>query len=96
MQYSSLLLKLVGWLFGAIVFAIGFVNTFWGNDAILGIGMLLLAFIYLPPVNNIITQKTSIKIPVIGKILLGLLLLWIALGVGELFGKIDMMLQDLK
>ena len=84
-----------GWLFGALLFFIGFVNTFWGNDPFLGIGIMFLSFLYYPPINMLIKDLTGITIPRIAKIILGVLLLWIALGVGELFGKIGLMMQDL-
>jgi len=41
---------------------------------------------------------TGFSIPRIGivKILLGILILWASLGVGELFDKIDLMMMDLR
>jgi phosphate starvation-inducible membrane PsiE len=86
---------IVGIIFGVLLICIGIVNTFWGNDVGLGIGLILLSFLYFPFATNIIKQKTGIHIPVWVKIVLGLLLLWIVLGVGELFGKIELMLKDL-
>ena len=32
MNNKSNVLNLIGWLFGVVFFAIGVVNTFWGND----------------------------------------------------------------
>jgi hypothetical protein len=46
-------------------------------------------------VNGFIKEKTGIRIHFVVKILLGLLILWAALGVGELFDKTEMMLGDL-
>lgn len=96
MKYQSILLNGISWVFGILIFAMGVVNSFWGNDPGLGVGLLLLSFIYYPPVNNLIRIKTGFKIPVVVKIILGLFLLWVCLGVGELFNKVDMMLEDLK
>lgn len=80
-----------GWLFGVLVSAIGVVNTFWGNDPGFGVFIFLLAFVYFPPVNGIFKTKTGFSIPVLAKIVLGVFILWAALGVGELFNKIELM-----
>lgn len=64
---------------------------FWGNDPLFGVFIFLLAFIYFPPVHTFIKLKTGISIPVTVKIILGIFILWAALGVGELFNKIELM-----
>ena len=89
-------LNIISWLFGAVVFAIGLVNTFWGNDPGFGIFLLLLSFVYFPPLNTLIKERTGFSIPRIVKIGLGLFIIWASLGVGELFDKIDLMMMDLK
>ena len=92
---SSLPGDIAGWFFGAIFLAIGLINTFWGNDAGYGIFVVLLALFFLPPVQAMIKKITGFTIPLIVKILLAVFILWSALGVGELFAKIDLMLKDL-
>ncbi|MCC2546513.1 hypothetical protein LJY25_08665 [Hymenobacter sp. BT175] len=91
---SSTLADLAGWLFGLIGLAIGVVNTFWGNDPGFGIFIALLALLYVPPVNGWIRQKTGFAVPLLARIVLGFLIIWAALGVGELFHKIDLMLSS--
>lgn len=81
-----------GWIFGLLVFAVGMVNTFWGNDPFFGIFILLVSLVYFPPGNSFIKNVLQVSIPGVLKILLGLFVLWAALGVGELFDKIDLML----
>ena len=81
--------------FGIVVFAIGILNLFWGNDAGFGVFLMLLALVYFPPINDIIKKKTRFLIPKLLKIVLGIFIIWAALGVGELFNKIDLMLMDL-
>ena len=95
---DSIILNSISWLFGIVVFAIGMVNTFWGNDPGFGVFLLLLSFVYFLPVNDILRKMTGFTIPgmVIIKILLGVFILWAALGVGELFDKIDLMMMDLR
>ena len=53
---------LVSWIFGVIVFLIGIINIFWGNDKYFGIFILMLSFIYLPPTNIYLKQKTKFKL----------------------------------
>ena len=86
--------NIVSWIFGILVLAIGIINTFWGNDPEFGIFISLLSLIYFPPVTDYVTRLTRISLPGIIKIVLGLFILWAALGVGELFDKIDLMLKS--
>jgi hypothetical protein len=90
--------NLTGWIFGIAVFAAGVLNTFWGNDPEFGVFILLLSSVYFPPTSNILSavskQVVGFPIPKIGKIVLGTFIVWATLGVGELFDKIDLMMQD--
>ena len=95
MNNKSIALNLTGWLFGILVLAIGIVNTFWGNDPFFGIFLLLLSTIYFPPVNMLLNKWLGFSVPLLVKIVLGIFILWAALGVGELFDKIDLMMMDL-
>jgi hypothetical protein len=74
--------------------AIGIINTFWGNDPGFGVFLALLAFVYFPPVTVMIKERISYAIPAIAKIILGIFILWASLGVGELFDKINLMMND--
>jgi hypothetical protein len=97
MKNHSIILRVISWLFGIVFFAIGVVNTFWGNDPGFGVFTVLLSFVYLLPVNALLKKMTGFSIPRMGiiKILLGVFILWASLGVGELFGKIELMRRDL-
>ena len=90
---TSTISNYISWLFGVIFFAIGLVNTFWGNDTAFGLFILLLSSIYFLPVNAILQKLLGFSIPKIGwlKIALGICILVAALGVGELFDKIELM-----
>jgi hypothetical protein len=88
---ASTLFTLAGWLSGLLFLAIGIVNTFWGNDPFYGVFLVLLSLLYLPPVHQAVKQKFGVTLPVWIKITLGLFILWSALGVGELFDKIELM-----
>jgi hypothetical protein len=98
MNNNSVVLKIISWLFGIVFFAIGIVNTFWGNDPGFGVFILLLSLVYFLPVNEILKKMTGFSIPRMGilKIILGVFILWAALGVGELFDKIDLMMTDIR
>lgn len=91
-------MNIISWIFGVVFFAIGVVNTFWGNDPGFGVFIILLSFVYFLPVNDILKKMTNFSIPGMGivKIVLGIFILWAALGVGELFGKIDLMMTELR
>ena len=92
MNNPSNVLNLISWLFAIVFFAIGFVNTFWGNDAGFGIFIILLSLAYVPPLNAMFRQKTGLAVPAVLKVLLAIFIIWAALGVGELFDKIDLMM----
>jgi hypothetical protein len=98
MNNISIVLNIIGWLFGIIVFAIGIINMFWGNDPFFGVFILLVSFIYFLPVNDVLKKMIGFSITGMGmiKILLGPFILWAALGVGELFDKIDLMMMDFR
>lgn len=97
MNNGSLALNIISWLFGIVFFAIGVINTFWGNDPFFGIFIILLSLVYVLPVNDLLEKMTGFTIPKIGlvKIVLGIFILWAAFGVGELFAKIDLIMKDL-
>jgi hypothetical protein len=86
---------IASWLFGIVAFAVGIINSFWGNDPGFGVFLLLLSFVYFPPVNSILEKKVGFSIPSIAKVGLGIFIIWASLGVGELFDKIDLMRNDL-
>ena len=86
---------ITGWLFGMAVLAIGILNSFWGNDPGFGVFLVLLSFVYFPPVNTLTRKMFGFSIPLVAKIILGVFILWAAVGVGELFDKIDIMMKAL-
>lgn len=94
MGTNRFLMAITGWLFGLAVFAIGIINMFWGNDFGFGVFLLLLSFLYFPPVNVLLKKRFGFSVHYLVKIFLGIFILWAALGVGELFDKIDLMLMD--
>ncbi len=92
---SSIVLNIMGSLFGIAVLLIGLINTTWGNDPFFGVFLILLAFIYFPQVNAITKEMFDFTIPMIAKIGLGIFIVWAAAGIGELDDKIGLMMKDL-
>ena len=91
----SMFSDIISWFFGILFFSIGLLNTFWGNDIGYGIFIIVLSFFFLPPVNGWINKRFGFTIPLFAKTLLAVFILWSALGVAELFDKINLMVQDL-
>ncbi len=74
---------LIGWIFGILFFTIGVLNLFLVHP-VPGIFYILLAFIYFPPATLFIRKRFGLSIPFALKIVLGLVILWATLAVGEL------------
>ena len=93
----TLIGKIISWLFGLGVLVAGIVNTFWGKPAGFGVFLMLLSLVYFLPVNTILKKLTGFSISgmAIARILLALFILWAAMGVGDLFDKIETMKSDL-
>ncbi|RYZ60941.1 MAG: hypothetical protein EOO14_06345 [Chitinophagaceae bacterium] len=90
-----MLSNIAGWVLAILFFAIGLINACWGNDFEYGVFIVLLSIVFLPPVQGWIKKLTGFTIPLLAKVILALFILWSALGVGELFDKIHLMLEDL-
>jgi hypothetical protein len=85
----------VSFLFAFLFSCIGFVNTFWGNDPYFGLIIFALSFIYYLPLIKMIERNLNFVLISRIMIVLGVLILWASLGVGELFDKIELMRQSL-
>lgn len=95
MNNKSNLWNTTSWIFGITVSATAVLNMFWGNDPGFGVFLLLLSFVYFPPVNTVFKKRTGFSIPTLLKIILSIFIIWAVLGVGELFAKIELMMMDL-
>ncbi len=96
LEKPSLVLKVLSWIFGLLFIVIGIVNTFWGDDPGFGVFIILLSLVYFIPVDTIVTAMTGIILPRFGliKVLIALFIIWASVGVGELFDKIEIMLNS--
>jgi hypothetical protein len=92
-QHSGALLS---WIFGILVLVAGIINIFWGNDQIFGVFIVLLSFVYFPWGDVVFQRIANINIPGRAKLILAIVIIWILLGVGELFTKINLMTLSLQ
>ncbi len=88
MQEKITTLSLIGWIFGAVVLAIGVLNLFLVH-AVPGVVYLVLSLVYLPPANAVVEKKFGFSIPLVVKIFLGVIIIWFTLGVSDLGNMID-------
>lgn len=88
MKNTIRILPLAGWLFGLTVFAIGVLNMLLVHP-VPGLIYLLLSLLYFPPVNDLFREKVGFSIPLVIKIILGIVILWFTLGVSDLGDMID-------
>jgi hypothetical protein len=79
---------IISWIFGTTVFAIGVLNMFLVHP-IPGVIYLLLSFVYFPPANAILKKKFGFSIPLLLKIILGIVIIMFTLGVSDLGDMID-------
>ena len=75
-------------IFALIVIAIGVANLILVH-AVPGVVYLLLSLVYLPPVNDFLQKRFGFSIPIIIKIMLGIILIMFTLGVSDLGDMID-------
>lgn len=90
--------NILSWQFGTAVLAAGIINMFWGNDTLFGIFIAVLSLFYFLPVNAILDKILGFTLPKVGivKIILGIVIVWAVFGVGELFDKIELMINYFK
>ncbi|MFM6993745.1 MAG: hypothetical protein ACKOWO_01365 [Sediminibacterium sp.] len=91
MTNKDTILNAISLLFGSLFTLIGLINTFWGNDPFYGLFVIALSLIFYPPAGELFTKLTGWGIKRWVKILVGFFIVWSAVGVGELFDKIDLM-----
>jgi len=75
--------KIISGLFVIIFFTLGILNLIFVHY-VPGIFYILLSFVYLPSTNTFLNNRFGFTIPLWTKILVGLLILWATLGVGDL------------
>jgi len=86
--------NIVSIIFGLLFTFIGFSNAYWGNDPYFGFIIIGLSVFYYLPLIDIFREFFSTRFLYVLKIVIGFLILWASLGVGELADKVTMMLNS--
>jgi hypothetical protein len=81
-------LKLFNWGFFTLVVVLAVLNALYVHPGV-GVGLLALSLIYVPPVNEVAKGRLGITVPPIAKILLGMVIIWAAMIATEVLDKID-------
>ena len=88
MTTNSNLAKGISLTFGILVFSIGAANLVLVHP-VPGIVFLLLSLLYFPPTDIFLIKKFGFRIPLVAKIILGIVIIWFTLGVSDLGDMID-------
>ena len=88
MNNNSMVLSVISWIFGIIVLAIGVLNLILVHP-VPGVVYLLLSFVYFPSANAVLKKRFGFSIPLVVKIILGIVIIMFTLGVSDLGDMID-------
>ena len=88
MNNRPIIWSISGWIFGIVILITGILNIFLVHP-VPGLAYLLISLVYIPPANNYIQKKFGFSIPLVVKILLGIVLFMFTLGVSDLGDMID-------
>jgi drug/metabolite transporter superfamily protein YnfA len=88
MNQNNVVSPVFGWLFALIVIAIGVANIILVH-AVPGIIYLLLSLVFMPPVNAALKKQFDFGIPLVAKVVLGIVIIMFTLGVSDLGDIID-------
>ncbi len=80
--------NIISGIFAGILLIVGVLNIVLVHP-VPGIVYLLISFLYIPLVNTLLKQKLGFGIPVLVKIILGIVLIMFTLGVSDLGDMID-------
>ncbi len=83
MDKKSNVLNVICFIFGIVFFVIGVLNVFL-VDLVPGVLYIILSLIYFPHTDTIFKRKFNFSISYKSKIILGIVILWGTLAVGDL------------
>ena len=86
----AIFVQVIRYLFAILFSTIGLINSFWGNDPVYGIFVIVLSLPFYPTFS----ERFIKQIKTWHLIILGGFVLWTALGVAELYDKIALMIQS--
>ncbi|ALJ00916.1 hypothetical protein [Rufibacter tibetensis] len=88
MEANYSMSTLLNWIFGTLVLTIGVLNLFLVHP-VPGITYLLLSLLYFSPAHLIFKRWFGFSIPILVKIILGLVIILFTFGVSDLGDMID-------
>ncbi|MGZ5190110.1 MAG: hypothetical protein ACXWCZ_03765 [Flavisolibacter sp.] len=80
--------NIISWILGIIVFAIGILNLIFVHP-VPGIIFLFLSLLFISQTNTLIRKNFGFSIPLVVKIILGIIIIWFTLGVSDLGDMLD-------
>ncbi len=95
MLHKPVITNIISSIFGLLFLAIAVLNMLYGNDFWFGVMIANLSLLYFPPIPEMIRKVTGFSVHWSVKLVIALFILWSAVGVGELFDKIEMMKSDI-
>jgi len=75
--------SVMSWIFGIAVFAVGVLNVLLVHP-VPGVVYLLLSLAYFPPTDAVLKKRFGFSIPLVAKIVLGIVIFFFTLGVSDL------------
>ncbi len=82
-QSETVLSNTISWAFLIIFVVIGVLNVFLVHP-VPGIFYLLVALVYFPPASALLKKRLGFSVPLVAKVILGLVILWGTLAVTDL------------
>lgn len=83
MKNESIFYLLSGWIFGLVILTLGILNLILVHP-VPGVAYLLLSLIFFPPINAAFRKNLGLSIPLVFKIILGVVIIWFTLGISDL------------
>ena len=88
MKNKSNVGNITSWIFVVLFFIIGVLNLIFVHS-VPGLVYLVLSLIYVPSSNVFLKNKFGFSIPLVVKIILGLVILWATIAVGDLMEMLE-------
>lgn len=79
-------LKLFNWGFWSLVIVLAILNGVFVSAGI-GLGLLVLSLIYVPPINDRMQESLGFTVPPIAKIILGIVIIWVSMVATEVLDR---------
>ena len=85
--------NVISWIFIIIFFTLGILNLIFVHH-VPGLIYFLLSLVFLPVVNTFLKKRFGFTMPLWTKILVGLIIIWATLGVGDLMEMFESWIEE--